>query len=643
MLGCNYWASHAGTGMWRDWRPEQVDQDLTRLAAHGARLLRVFPLWPDFQPLRRLYSQGGLPGEFRLGDAPLSSENRDGVDPQMIRHLRTLCDLAAKHDQRLIIGLVTGWMSGRLFMPPALEGRDPITDPTCLRWQMRLVRRLVTELRDHPAIECWDLGNECNCMGDAPDSHSAYLWTSSISQTIRVADPSRPIISGMHSLTSEIGRPPSSPPYGTPNAWFIEDQGELTDILTTHPYPYWSRYTRADPVTDLRVTLHATAETRLYADLSGRPCFAEEIGTMGPMVAGDRVSADFARVNLFSLWANDCRALLWWCAHDQDKLRHPPYERNAVEVELGLLRSDGSAKPVLQEIARFDSFLRSLPFHTLPPRLLDAVCILSHDQDDWAVAYGAFVLGKQAGLEISFRSATQTIPSAPVYLLPSVRGAGAVSHERWRELLGRCADGAALYVSLADGILPGFNEAAGVELVTRSSARTALEAEFVADGVRLPLLGGLDLRFVANDAEIIARRPDYGSPVFWRKPHGRGHLYVFAAPLEEAVTLEPGAFSTEAPPYARVYAEVAKRHRTSRWLSYDHPRLAVTEHTLLEKRVVIVINHDSSPHTLDASLADGTRLLSCLHGHGSQTSRGCVKLDIPPYDACVLILDRPDR
>ena len=32
VIGCNYWASHAGTAMWSDWQPEVVDADLKLLA-----------------------------------------------------------------------------------------------------------------------------------------------------------------------------------------------------------------------------------------------------------------------------------------------------------------------------------------------------------------------------------------------------------------------------------------------------------------------------------------------------------------------------------------------------------------------------------------------------------------------------------
>jgi hypothetical protein len=70
-VGCNYWASHAGTATWFGWRPEIVREDLARLAAAGLQVLRVFPLWSDFQPLHLLRTYASNPVEFRHGEAPL--------------------------------------------------------------------------------------------------------------------------------------------------------------------------------------------------------------------------------------------------------------------------------------------------------------------------------------------------------------------------------------------------------------------------------------------------------------------------------------------------------------------------------------------------------------------------------------------
>ena len=34
MLGCNYWASHAGAEMWKNWDEEQVERDMQDLSEY---------------------------------------------------------------------------------------------------------------------------------------------------------------------------------------------------------------------------------------------------------------------------------------------------------------------------------------------------------------------------------------------------------------------------------------------------------------------------------------------------------------------------------------------------------------------------------------------------------------------------------
>lgn len=60
------------------------------------------------------------------------------------------------------------------------------------------------------------------------------------------------------------------------------------------------------------------------------------MGSMGPMIACEKVAADFARINMLSVWVNECRAMAWWCAFDQEKLLAAPYNWNGIEAELGL-------------------------------------------------------------------------------------------------------------------------------------------------------------------------------------------------------------------------------------------------------------------------------------------------------------------
>ncbi len=93
----------------------------------------------------------------------------------MVRRFRDFCDMAEARGLRLVVGILTGWMSGRLFVPPALERRELLTDPAARMWEVRFVRRFVRETRDRPAIVAWDVGNECNCMGRA-SREEAWAW-----------------------------------------------------------------------------------------------------------------------------------------------------------------------------------------------------------------------------------------------------------------------------------------------------------------------------------------------------------------------------------------------------------------------------------------------------------------------------------
>ena len=52
LTGCNYWSSEAGLRMWRDWSEAAVEKDLAALKECGMNTVRLFPLWPDFQPVQ---------------------------------------------------------------------------------------------------------------------------------------------------------------------------------------------------------------------------------------------------------------------------------------------------------------------------------------------------------------------------------------------------------------------------------------------------------------------------------------------------------------------------------------------------------------------------------------------------------------
>ena len=641
-IGANYWASHAGTAMWSDWREEVVAADLGRLAAAGVTLLRVFPLWPDFQPIHRLYAGHGEPMGFARADgSPLP--NREGLDPVMLDRFNRFCELAGERKLKLVVGLVTGWMSGRRFVPPGLAHLNPITDPLSMQWQVRLCRGIIRRAKHHRAVAAWDLGNECNVLGQTPSRAAAYAWTALLAGTIKAADPTRPLVSGMHSLHAGV----ADDAAGGDRSWRIDDQGELTDVLTTHPYAFWVEHAGNDPTDTLRPIVHAACETRLYADLSGKPCFAEEIGSMGPTVCDDGHSADFLRASAWSLWQHGGRAAMWWCAFDQDELTHPPYEWVAVERKLGLFRGDGSEKPALTALREVAEAVAGMPFGPLPPRRPDAAVILTPGQDSWAAAYGAWVLARQAGLDVVYATSETAIPELPLLIVPSATGLTAMRASFARELERRARAGARVLVSVDDAHVNDLDRVFGLHLARRypRPAEDRLQTWFrnsTPEATSIPYASATrwKLELEPAGAEILAAEPD-GNPVLTRHRPGGGNAggeaWLLTFPIEAESAATPGALGlARKRNLGTVYRALADGVDTGRVATARHPHLGLSEHGLAaDRRVLVAVNAGPDEAVADLGLASGWSVAAVHLG-----SHDAGALRVAAFDAAVLELAR---
>ncbi len=630
-VGANYWASHAGLFMWRDWCPDVVDDDFRRLAATGLQMLRVFPLWPDFQPLNVLRGYHGQPVEFRHGELPLADPS--GVDGSMLDRFDLLVELASRHGLDLIVGLIVGWMSGRFLAPPALEHLNAITDPVSIAWQVRFVDKFVRRFKTASAIKAWDLGNECNCMG-AATKEQAWHWTATIANTIRAADPSRLVISGMHSLSVD--------PKGS---WAIRDQAELTDILTTHPYPLFTPHCYREPLATMRPLLHATAETCLYTDLGGKPAFVEEFGTLGTMVCGENEVAAIVKVRLFDLWAHDCRGALWWCAHDQTALEKAPYDWLVVERELGLLRTNGAPKPVAQAFSEVRNAIDNLMSGALPPRRIDAVCILSPGQDNWGVAFSAFILAKQAGFDLRFHFSDQPLPKSDFYLLPSIKGFSALSREREEELWRKVEEGATLYVSFDEnGFMGQWTHRSGSRII-KSSLRAESCRFSMPCGqstAKLTLNAPVSTEVEPSEARVLARE-DNGAPIFLHGQWGKGSVYSLMVPLEACLAEETGAFAPDTMQHFwEIYRQIAHEVLSNRALRKKSPWIGVTEHEDDNGNLIVVLsNYMGREISDDLDIASGYEWICALYGPEPLTvPEGILRVTLPEGGTAIWQLRR---
>lgn len=605
ITGVNYWASNAGIRMWTQFFPETIDDDFRRLADLKLDIVRLFPLWPDFQPIQQLYSGCGAEREVRfmdektLGDDPVSFA---GLDETMLNRFSTVLDLAEKHGLHVCVGLLTGWMSGRLFVPRLLEGRNVLTDPTAIYYEMRFVREFVRRFRNRDVIVGWTSGNETDCMAPASATERAN-WALMMYNSIRAVDPDRPIMEDMH-------------PLRTNGSDELYNRHDMFDVTTVHPYVKFSPYADHEPLTSMRGLLHAVAEAKAYEGITGKPCLIEEVGTLGNFVCSKEISAGYAKVNAYSAWVNGATGFMWWCAHEQSDLAYAPYDWCPLERELGMLETDKSEKPVAKSFRLVRETIESLGGR-LPRAQVDAVCVLLGANNDWRNVLGSYVLSKQAGFNLSYCNAHH-IPDAPVYILPSV--SEAIPGHVFRKLAEKVAAGATLLLTYDRNlVLSGLDRYFGLELQTHSKRAGAL----MCDGVPYPAETQLILK--SCGASILQTESD-GNPVLSEYGYGKGKMLFCTVPVEKIFSEASGCVDDKFDAFYQTlatYMDLPVRR--------DNVHIGITFHVLdAHTAWVAAINYTPESQQTHYQLSRGAFVRTVL-GHADTET-----ISVEPYGMSIL-------
>ena len=614
ILGCNYWASNAGTEMWKDFDIKSIEDDLRILSSNGISMLRVFPNWRDFQPIIPMIFAGGGIIEYRL-EGDIISKNPYYIDEAMMSRFSKFCDVCDKYNIKITVGLLTGWMSGRLFIPSALFGKNLITDPTALLFEQKFIKGFISAFKERKTIYAWDIGNECSCLSNAGNRFAAENWTCTMANTIKSVDSTRLVISGVHDLS-----PDSS------NTWSIAGQAEHNDVIVCHPYPYWSTIANKDEISTYRTSMHATYMEKLYTDIGKKPCLTEEIGTMGPMICSDERAADFLRCNLFSNWANGSMGIMWWCANEQTNLNTPPYTWNMCEVELGLIDAKRNPKPVLKEYKKFAEFLKG--FNTkLPYSKYDAVCILTQKQNQTAIGFTTFCLAKQADINLKFVFSADELPESDIYMMPSITGQNILPKERYEELKRKVQDGASLYISYDGGVLSDFANLTGLCVV--DSAVKGENGNITLDNEIINFHKTYNLEFVLSDntTEILAY-DNYGKPAITAHKYGKGKVYFLNFPLESMLVNESNAFDSNKHLLYKflLSAEALKNRKIISMNKF----VSITEHHEGDTCYVVAINYSPDAQIPNFEIKGERKITSVIYGDVEKVS---------PYDATVFVIE----
>ena len=360
-LGCNYWPRRSAMYMWRALDLGEVRADFAHLRDMGVGVVRIFLLTEDFLP------------------APMT------VPADKVAALVEVARVAREEKLATIPTLITINMSGRFWWPawmrdPQGTPRSLYADPTLLRSQALLVDTCARALAGDRSIRAFDLSNEIDDAQRLPSRDAGWLWAALLAGAVRRAAPGVPVQFGAH-LPSLMAN----------THMRIDDLAGIVDEDCMHAYPLYCDAARS--FLDPELVPFACALTAELA-ATGRAPLMHEFGicTAPPGAAGVTITDDFLGEPrqqylaseeegatyygqvLERLAATGAGGAYAWCYGDYDAtlFDRPPLDTAIRERSFGLVRADGSEKPVCAVIRAFASRLArgEVPFGAAP-RLFD--------------------------------------------------------------------------------------------------------------------------------------------------------------------------------------------------------------------------------------------------------------------------------
>lgn len=580
-IGVNYWASNSGMYMWRRFDEDTIRKDFDLLAAHGCDTLRVFPLWPDFQPVEDAFVGSHHTHHIRSFDQPLKTPA--GLDPVMMERFAKMLDLAEERGMKVIVALLTGWMSGRLFIPPILINKNPLTDPLAIVWECKFIKEFINYFKGRKCIIAWEPGNECNCLTTATKDRNitheqAELWITAISGAIRSADPTRPVWSGMYS--NDLQGP-----------WNVIMLSEHVDGQTTHPYPLFTPFCSMEKLTNMRSALHSAAHTKLFGDVTEQPCLVEEIGTLGATIISDDYSPEYYEKSFWSSLQYGGTGFLWWCAFDQDKFDFAPYDGASVEQTLGLGYSDGTPKEIMKKMGEMAEAARALP--ELSAAKSSATVILTDPENAWKQTYGALCLAAQAGHTVDFMDRSRPLRDSKNYIIPSVEKDCGLKFIG--ELIEKVEAGARVLLTYGGGHVAPFEKLTGLRVIGRETAQKVMTAEI--SGKKISIKAEKNLILNQKDAQVILHS---GDDILLTKYNlGAGEVWFLNAPVESVYSQ---TYSPEQTNLHLIYELFLGKDEP---FALDTTLASVTHHDMANGSTAVLITRFDERAEIPFTLKDG--------------------------------------
>ncbi len=344
---------------WKRFDLGAIREDVAHMKSLHFDLVRFFLTWEDFAP------------------------ERDRVDKAALARFEAMMDAIAQAKLRAIPTLFCGHMSGVNWLPRwtldtstphgrfrTISGRttspygigDFYAHEALVDAQVLLARACGERVAQHPALFAWDLGNEFSNMRTPARPSDAARWSEVLARVL-VETSGRGCTAGIHGEDLENDRNIRPSSICAP-----------LEFATMHGYPVYAGFSRGNADPDVVPFYCALVQSFshkpvLFSEFGNPQCppGRTSIGTMGCL--DEDAMAAYAVAVLDRLAARGAIGALWWCWTDYaDELAQvPPFDEAPHEFHFGVVRSDGSEKPVARALCEFARSMRRVSSVTPPP------------------------------------------------------------------------------------------------------------------------------------------------------------------------------------------------------------------------------------------------------------------------------------
>ncbi|MER5255735.1 glycosyl hydrolase [Streptomyces sp. NPDC002855] len=326
-FGANYTPSQGWFHHWLDFDIDAVRADLDAIAGLGLDHIRVFPIWPYFQP------------------------NRTLIRPRAVEQLVALADAAAERGLDVNVDGLQGHLSSFDFLPAWTQTwhrRNIFTDPDVVEGEIAYLRTLAAALADRPNFIGMTIGNEVNQFSAGPHPDPDRITEDQAGEWLRrVLAACEEGAPGKLHLHAEYDA-----------AWYQDDQpftpaqaARLGGATAVHSWVFNGTAQRhgREGVATAHHAAYMIELSKAWADDPHRPVWLQEVGAPAPLIPAEHAASFTEATVEAALDCADVWGVTWWCSHDVSRSLADFPE---LEYSLGLLTNEGRVKPGGEVLAR---------------------------------------------------------------------------------------------------------------------------------------------------------------------------------------------------------------------------------------------------------------------------------------------------